>query len=80
MFITDNHALFHLGLKENLIKHQKVSEYYDHDRRLTLCVNKQDRKQCWKTYVSLPLHRLIMKHDFYHRHRLKNGPIPGPWT
>ena len=31
MFITKNQALFHLRYKENLVKHQKVSEYYDHD-------------------------------------------------
>ena len=31
MCITNNHASFHLWLKENLIKHQKVSKYYDVD-------------------------------------------------
>ena len=29
MFITNNHASFHLVLKENLVKHQKVSKYYN---------------------------------------------------
>ena len=31
MFITNNHALFCLWSKENLIKYQKVSKYYVHD-------------------------------------------------
>ena len=30
-FITNNRALFHWCLEENLVKHQKVSEYCDHD-------------------------------------------------
>ena len=31
MFITYNHASFHLWREENLVKHQEVSKYYDHD-------------------------------------------------
>ena len=31
MFIADNHASFHLWWKENLLNHQKVSKYYEHD-------------------------------------------------
>ena len=31
MFITNNNASFHLCSKENLVKHQKVSKYYEHD-------------------------------------------------
>ena len=31
MFIINSHALFHLLLEENLVEHQKVSKYYDHD-------------------------------------------------
>ena len=31
MFITNNHASFHLWLKESLVKHQKVSKYYEND-------------------------------------------------
>ena len=31
MFITNNHSSVHLCRKENSIKHQKVSKYYDHD-------------------------------------------------
>ena len=30
-FITDNHASFHLWWTENLLNHQKVSKYYEHD-------------------------------------------------
>ena len=29
MFVSNNHALFHLSWKENLAKHQKVSKYYE---------------------------------------------------
>ena len=32
-FITNNHASFHLCEKENLVKHQKVSKYYDRNYR-----------------------------------------------
>ena len=31
MFITNNHTLFHLWCKENLVLYQKISKYYDHD-------------------------------------------------
>ena len=31
MFVTNNHASFHLWWKENLVKHQEVSKYYVHD-------------------------------------------------
>ena len=30
-FVTNNHVLFHLWWKENLLNHQKVSKYYEHD-------------------------------------------------
>ena len=33
MFITNNHATFHLWWKENLVKYWKVSKYYVHDCR-----------------------------------------------
>ena len=29
--ITNNHVSFHLWGKENLLNHQKVSKYYEHD-------------------------------------------------
>ena len=35
IFIINNHNSFHLWWKENLVKHQKVSKYYDWD-----CSNK----------------------------------------
>ena len=31
VFISNNHALFHLWKKKNLVEYQKVSKYYDHD-------------------------------------------------
>ena len=31
MLINNNHALFHLWGKENLVKHQEVSKYYEND-------------------------------------------------
>ena len=31
MFISNNHALLHFWCKENLLKHQKVSKYYEND-------------------------------------------------
>ena len=45
MFITNNHASFHLWGKENLVKHQKVSIYYEQDCSFKLIdffsINKQ---------------------------------------
>ena len=29
MFISKNHASFHLRRKQNLVKHQKLSKYYE---------------------------------------------------
>ena len=34
IFVTNNQALFHFWWKENLLKHQKVSKYYEHGCRL----------------------------------------------
>ena len=34
LFISNNCASFHLWWKENLVKHQKVSKYYENDCRL----------------------------------------------
>ena len=31
MFITNNRPSFHLWGKENLVKHQKLSKYYEND-------------------------------------------------
>ena len=35
-FISNNRASFHLWRKESLVKHQKVSKYYENDRRILL--------------------------------------------
>ena len=35
MFLSNNDALFHLWWKQNLIKHQKVSKYYQNDAEFT---------------------------------------------
>ena len=35
-FITNNHALFHMWWKENLLNHQKASKYYGYDCRYGL--------------------------------------------
>ena len=45
MFITNNHASFHLWWKENLVKYQEVSKYFDHD--------------CWFVLRSFFLVRLL---------------------
>ena len=39
LFITNNRALFHLWRKESesLVKHQKVSKYYENDCRIRNC-------------------------------------------
>ena len=36
MFISNNHPSFHLWWKENLVKHQKLSKYYETDCRTGL--------------------------------------------
>ena len=39
MFISNNRPSFHLWWKENLVKHQKVSKYYETDCRLGLNID-----------------------------------------
>ena len=39
-FITNNHASFHLLWKKNLLKHQKVSTYYEHGCSSIMTFNK----------------------------------------
>ena len=36
MFMSNNRALFRLWGKENLVKHQKVSKYYENDCSLMI--------------------------------------------
>ena len=35
MFISNNSTSFHLWCKENFVKHQKVSKYYENDCSIT---------------------------------------------
>ena len=45
MFITNNHDSFHLWSKENLVKHQDVSKYYDQGcSMLIFCSSKWTKK------------------------------------
>ena len=37
MFITSNHASFHLRLKKNLVRHEKVSKYHEHGCKTNNC-------------------------------------------
>ena len=53
MFITNNHTSFHLWWKENLVRHQKVSKYYDHDCSLTLSYNRVVRGKMVSRRISL---------------------------
>ena len=39
MFISNNRTLFHLWRKENLVKHQKVSKYYETDCRIKFFIS-----------------------------------------
>ena len=36
LFITNDHASFHFWWKENLLNHQKLSKYYEHDCLISL--------------------------------------------
>ena len=47
--ISNNRASFHLWRKENLVKHQKVSKYYENDRRILLVAFGND---CQSTRLS----------------------------
>ena len=38
MFISNNRASYHLSWKENLVKHQIVSKYYENDCRLSCTI------------------------------------------
>ena len=40
MFISNNRALYYLWLKENLVKYQKISKYYENDRRMEQITNR----------------------------------------
>ena len=42
MFISNNRASFHLWWKENLVKHQKVSKYYE--MIVNYCLSKENVK------------------------------------
>ena len=51
MFFIDNHYLFHFLGKENLVKHQKVSQYYGQDclKNITLFFMSLLRAAIFKT-------------------------------
>ena len=38
MFITNNHASFHFWLKENSLKHENISKYYENVKFCFLCL------------------------------------------
>ena len=40
MFISNNRVSFHLRWKENLVKHQKFSKYYENDCSTSFCFYK----------------------------------------
>ena len=52
MFVTDNHDSFHFWWKENLIKHQKVSKYYDQDCRnkLPKAIEDINEERLWSNF------------------------------
>ena len=56
MFITNNCASFHLWWKKNLVKHQKVSKYYENYCRYYILYNfvheKNDLKEWSKSIIS----------------------------
>ena len=54
MFITNNRASFYLCWKENLVKHQKVSKYYEND-----CSSNSFEKQIYE-YLVKNLYENIM--------------------
>ena len=83
MFITNNNDSFHLRWKENLVKHQKVSKYYDQDcsrvhpwnlstRRTLICVVYVTRRQ---VYWSLT-HNVLFAGTliWYHTHTQTHTP------
>ena len=41
MFISNNYASLHLWWKENLVKHQNVSKYYENDCRSLVLVGRE---------------------------------------
>ena len=60
MFTSNNRASFRLWWKKNLVKHQKVSEYYENDCRfLCFCVRHKfqnlscHHRPCWIKEVTL---------------------------
>ena len=60
MFITNNYASFHVWWKENLVKYQKVSKYYDHDYR-KIIVTKLRKIDINKSCDAKDLHKICVK-------------------
>ena len=54
-FITADHVSFHLCWKENLLNHEKVSKYYEHDCSLMIKETRgpPERAFFWNPIVSL---------------------------
>ena len=52
MFVSNNRPSFHLWWKENLVKHWKVSKYYETDCRSRHVVNIRTVSVWWCLYVS----------------------------
>ena len=62
MFISNNHPSFHLWLKKNLVKHLKVSKYYETDcRRPNLMFEEEQTKAIWICDMAFPRENKIEK-------------------
>ena len=71
MFITNNRASLHLRWNENLVKHQKVSKYYENDCT-DICISWYSKiclfpvKKCWCQQILSGVSRgLIFFLDLY---------------
>ena len=64
IFVSSNRASFHLWLKKNMVKHQKVSKYYENDCRFIRfqvignaikCFQNEDSGNRFCKYRKIPL-------------------------
>ena len=54
MLVSNNRPLFHLWSKKNLVKHRKVSKYYETDCRKNR--QNQENPKTFQNYKPVPIH------------------------
>ena len=74
MCIRSNDALFHLWWKENHLKHQKVSRYYDQDYHIFI------KKMKWQLLINRESRKRWDRGRGKEKDKLSNFRTNGPWN